>query len=751
MDENNNHQFQSPGESALQAPLTLAVGLRARLGLDESPRSFDTAPESLGKAISDPVWTMRIAAIESLAHLSDQQSLEWLLAALHDEDESVRACAARVLGTREDGADRDVIEHIEIALRDPAWHVRETAIYALGMMQSFASLPALKAALDDEDDRVRLAATRVIERLESSERNEQQENVLDGTTGIAQLPGASSGMWPRWMRRPGVSPVHHTHAENEKELPVIEETQDMAEQHTSATDREAETAGKHNSTRQARPRRRWLRVLEQVMAAILVLGIAISWFAITHLSHLSSGTPGVFKDTNARPLGAPTYTIQGNLSYLGQWSNDGHIFYYLQVDTQKQALEVHILDATTGHTTVYPVLDSSWLAALHAFTIDMVGHYLIALRPQGNHLATMEIWDITGQHAITTQTLPATIIGNGVVSPLVVPSDNEQKLAVFPPDGKITIWNIASGQKLATLEGKAPYVNGAPPSIKWYDHDQDLLFLSRSNTSGLFDPSGPLQAWNTITGARLFNLKDTSGRYFEASVSPDGNAIALSKGSRKPTGTSDTTGSPNTLEILDAHSGQVLHTYHLNGSNTVGVSFYWLSDSQRLLIVYMPVNSLQAKTHIHIMNVFNSQTTLDTFSTYTGFYWVTPDSRYLLLGSLDSNNSDTSRSMQIWQTSNGRLVATITTPGLHPNVYSNFGASNQYLLIGQKGSFDIWELATGNLLYKYHGFTPFSVAGAGGSNVFWSPDGKYLTMVAWKTSLMDTGSGDGIVTIWRMP
>src|SRR5579859_2522976 len=106
MNEHNNHQFQSPDENTLQAPHSLVPQLLARLGLDESPRVLDSSPESLGKAVSHPVWTVRATAIEALANLSDQQSLEWLLAALHDDDdESVRACAARVLGKRGDAAD----------------------------------------------------------------------------------------------------------------------------------------------------------------------------------------------------------------------------------------------------------------------------------------------------------------------------------------------------------------------------------------------------------------------------------------------------------------------------------------------------------------------------------------------------------------------------------------------------------------------------------------------------------------------
>ena len=741
MNEHNHHQFQSPGESA---PLSLLPQLLARLDLDESPRGFDTSSESLEKAVLDPAWTVRITGIEALANFSDQQSLQWLFAALHDEDESVRACATRILGVRGDAAVSTVIEQLEATLHDPAWHVRETAIHALGMMQSVASLSALKAALDDEDPQVRLAAAHVNEHLESIASNERQENVIHGANGVAQLEGASPSVRPQRMRYPVASPVHPTHSENEREIPVIEEAQDMVDLHTSATDRIADTRRKRISTRTTRPRRPWLRVLEQVMAAILVLGIAISWFAISHLSHLSSGTPGVFNDTNARPLGAPTYTIRGNLSYLQQWSNDGHTFYSLQVDTKKRTLQVNALDAATGHTTVYPVLDSSWLTALGNSNIDIEGHYLLALRAQGSSLATLEIWDISGQHVITKQTVPASV-GNTeqVLSPLLVASDNNQKFAMLSPDGTMTIWDLSNGQKLLTLEGRAPYTRGIPPEIKWYNHDQNLLFFGRSAQTSTFERWGPLEAWDMTSGKLLFNLHNTSKSYASPSISPNGKYLALSASSSNNSG--------STLEILNAASGQVLRSYNLQALGLGGASFTWLSDNQHLLLLYTPDNT----SHLHgqVLDVFTGQISGNFFSTYTGygFEWLTPDARYLLQGSSDSSNSDNSSSMQIWQTSSGRLVATIATLGLHPNLYSYFGANNRYLLIGEKDTFDIWDVATGKLLFKYHGFTPFSVAGIGGSNVFWSPDGKYLTVVAWKASLMGTGSSDGVITIWRMP
>jgi len=748
MNEYENHQFPPPDQHTQQAPLSLVPMLLAQLGLDQPRRVPDTSLEGLRKALQDPAWMVRAATVQVLAEMEDRESFALLLSALLDEDASVQACAVCILGKRGDRKDQAMIEQLETALRDPTWHVRESAVYALGAMNAFASIVKLREVLNDSDAEVRRAATQVIERLQSlaPEENPATMPISGETIQISQLPHTFTGIWPQWIRRSVARLLPRSHPTIEKGLAMLHEKQSVTDESISTAHTQIETLDKPVAARLTGPRRPWLRVLEQGLAVLLVLGIAISWFAIAHLPRSSGGAPAVFSDTNTRPLGAPAYTIQGNLSYLYQWSGDSRTFYYLQVDALKQQLEVRMLDTATGRTTTYPVLDSSWIGALQQNNIDQVGHYLVALRPLAKNQATLEIWDITGQRAITTQTVPASIGGGvQVISPLLASSDNEQKFAMFSPDGTVTIWDIASGHKPVTLEGKAPYVKGIPPAIKWYNHDHNLLFFGRSDSLGTFERWGPLETWNTATGTLLFNLHDTSRRYFEPSVSPDGKYLALTAASRQSAGSTTTTARPDTLEILDAHSGQVLHIYHLKVPGGTGVNFIWLSDSQRLLIMYMPINNSQV--HIHIMNAFTGQTTFDTFSTYTGFEWLTPDGQYLMLGSSDSSNSDNSRSMQIWQTSSGRLVTTIATPGMHPNPYSYFGANNQYMLIGEKSSFDIWDIATGKLLYKYHGFTPFTVAGNGGSNVFWSPDGKYLTMIAWKTSSI----GDGTIAIWRMP
>ncbi|HKV57173.1 MAG TPA: hypothetical protein VJO32_02795, partial [Ktedonobacteraceae bacterium] len=478
---------------------------------------------------------------------------------------------------------------------------------------------------------------------------------------------------------------------------VQKEQQDVTDERITAVPEVTNVPEKHTPARPGQTRRPRLRIFEQAVAVLLVLAIVAGWFAVSHLSHSFSVA---FSDANALALDAPVSTmpittIQSNFSSVEEWSPDGRTFVFLQIDRQKRIMEMHILDIASGRSTIYPVLDSSWIPAFDLedpFGI-LMGRYLVAERADGQNQATMVIWDIIGQHAITTQTIPAlNVAGGQVEAPWIVSSDNEQKLAVFAPNGTVTIWDVASGRKLVTCEGKASYsIHPIPPTFKWYNHDQSLLFLNREN--------GSLEAWDVTTGKRLFNLHDGSKKYIAPVVSPDNRYLTLTIGHQQ---TVDHViyFIADTLEILDAHSGQTLHSYHLYVPGGAA-SFAWLPDSQRLLATYTSsinpnASSSYPDVQVYIWNVFTSQKTFVTSFSQAASTWTTPDGRYLILSGPDS------RSMQIWQTSNGRHVATIATPGLYPTSDSFFNSNNRYIIIGLKGDFDIWEIATGKLLYKYH-------------------------------------------------
>lgn len=516
-----------------------------------------------------------------------------------------------------------------------------------------------------------------------------------------------------------------------------EEQREIKGEHMVAAYEVANVPGKSLPIALARPLRPWLRNLEQGVAVLLVLVIIAGWFALSHLPHSSSGSSAVFNDASAQPLGAPISTIKGNFSSVEEWSPDNHTLVLLQVDKQKHTLNVQMVDVASKHSTSYPVLDSSWISALDLYDPFeiLMGRYLLAARAEGKNQATLEIWDIPGRRAVSIQTIPALLAPNGQVSlPWIVSSKSEQKVALLSPDGTIAIWDVASGRKLLTCEGKVSSRDHFLPSdIRWYNNDQSLLLFS--NDSNL------MKAWNTATGMSLFNLSYADKTFSTPLVSPNSKYLFLTVGHRPPTGTSF---HANTLEILDAHSGQVLHSFHQNIASNTEIVSAWLADSQHMLLMYMHTDnfgtspSLQAQAYV--WNAFTDQKMFMTAFLQSD-YTITPDGEYLILG----NNQR--RSIDIWQTNSGHKVATLTTPGVYAREDSFFYTNNQQIVIGQKGDFDIWDIASGKLLYSYHGFTPFSIDGVSGSIVFWSPDGKYLTLMAGTS----TSIGDGMASTWRLP
>ena len=141
----------------------------------------------------------------------------------------------------------------------------------------------------------------------------------------------------------------------------------------------------------ARPRRPWLRRLEQCVAVLLVLAIIAGWFALSHVPHSSNSSPAVFSDTSAQPLGVPISTIKGNFNGVEDWSPDSHTLALLQVDTQKHELMVHMVDVVSKRSTFYPVLNSSWIPTLDLFNPLQIfmGRYLLAVRAEGKNQALM--------------------------------------------------------------------------------------------------------------------------------------------------------------------------------------------------------------------------------------------------------------------------------------------------------------------------------------------------------------------------
>lgn len=78
------------------------------------------------------------------------------------------------------GLDADAVKLVEHGLRDDEPLVRQTAAAQLGQLKSTASIPALKAALDDPTNEVALTAARSLWDMGDRSGEEMLQNVLSG-------------------------------------------------------------------------------------------------------------------------------------------------------------------------------------------------------------------------------------------------------------------------------------------------------------------------------------------------------------------------------------------------------------------------------------------------------------------------------------------------------------------------------------------------------------------------------------------
>jgi HEAT repeat protein len=107
----------------------------------------------------------RIAAIKALGRTGAPDVAVALQVALRDEEQDVRAAAARALGGIR--GKTPLIALIAVAKRkDEHWSVRAAAIRAMGDSGEHVFLNAVNLALDDADDSVRIAAIHALAQLD---------------------------------------------------------------------------------------------------------------------------------------------------------------------------------------------------------------------------------------------------------------------------------------------------------------------------------------------------------------------------------------------------------------------------------------------------------------------------------------------------------------------------------------------------------------------------------------------------------
>ncbi|HEX5521801.1 MAG TPA: HEAT repeat domain-containing protein, partial [Longimicrobiaceae bacterium] len=145
-------QLQSPDDATrLHAVRTLAAS--------------DDAARPLGGALGDASWRVRRAAAEGLARATDESSVATLLAAVRERhrDPAVLNAALAALVSAERDVVPPLLQSFHAAAGDA--ELRTYLALALGLLEDPRGVPALLAALDDEDANVRYHVIEALGRI----------------------------------------------------------------------------------------------------------------------------------------------------------------------------------------------------------------------------------------------------------------------------------------------------------------------------------------------------------------------------------------------------------------------------------------------------------------------------------------------------------------------------------------------------------------------------------------------------------
>lgn len=143
--------------AALGAALQKAKGQAQRVGYLDAISLAGLAlddgalAEAVTAALKDRQWPVRLAGLRALSVLGQEGADASIAAAASDAEPAVRAGALDGLARRRSTA---VVELALLALVDPVWQVRASAVAALAQVRDVRSVPALIARMELEEGRL---------------------------------------------------------------------------------------------------------------------------------------------------------------------------------------------------------------------------------------------------------------------------------------------------------------------------------------------------------------------------------------------------------------------------------------------------------------------------------------------------------------------------------------------------------------------------------------------------------------------
>ncbi|MGF1936053.1 MAG: protein kinase domain-containing protein [Nostoc sp. ChiQUE02] len=288
---------------------------------------------------------------------------------------------------------------------------------------------------------------------------------------------------------------------------------------------------------------------------------------------------------------------------------------------------------------------------------------------------------------------------NSVLSVAISPDG--KTIASSGDDRKITLWNLATGKQISSLNAYSRQVNAVVIS----PDGKILVSGSDDNT---------IKIWNLATGKQIRTLTGHSDSVHALAISADSQTLV--------SGSDD-----NTIKIWDLATGEQIRTL-------VGHTFWVRSVAMSQDAVILASGSFDKTIKIWNLTKGYPIRTLEGNSQTVTTVAISPDGKTLASASRDVYDGLRLRTIKLWNLATGKEIRTLVG---HANTVTTvaFSADGKILASGSRDrTIKLWNPVTGEEILTLAGHTNTV------TSLTFSPDNKTLV----------SASEDNTIKIWRL-
>ncbi|MBI4752507.1 MAG: WD40 repeat domain-containing protein, partial [Acidobacteria bacterium] len=303
----------------------------------------------------------------------------------------------------------------------------------------------------------------------------------------------------------------------------------------------------------------------------------------------------------------------------------------------------------------------------------------VAVLPDGHRLVSaswdgmLKVWEMATGEELATLTGHASRVTAVAVLP------DSRRLVSASEDKTLKVWEVETGAELATLTGHTSWVT----AVAVLPDGRRLVSASRDHT---------LKVWEVATGEELATLTGHTSEVTAVAVLPDGRRLVSAS-------------SDHTLKVWEVETGAELAT--LTGHTSWAVAVAVLPASRLLALA-----SWNLMLKVLDVAVEAELTTLTGHASWVRAAAVFPDGCRLASASED-------KTLKVWEVETGAELATLTGHTSWVTAVVVLPDGRRLVSASSDHTLKVWDVETRQALLTYFGDAPFLSCAV-------SPDGKTI-------------------------